>query len=84
MFLHIEDVRHIEEYRLRIRFDNGETKDVDLKDELYGEVFEPLRDPAMFQQVAVNPETGTIEWPNGADLAPEYLFEIGTPVEQAA
>lgn len=59
-------------------------KEVDLKDELYGEVFEPLKDIALFKQVTVNPETNTIEWPNGADFAPEFLHEIGKTVQQVA
>jgi len=52
--------------------------------ELHGEVFEPLRDPEVFAQVKINPETGTIEWPNGADLAPEFLHKQGTDAEQVA
>jgi len=46
--------------------------------------FEPLRDPEVFAQVRVNSETGTIEWPNGADLAPEFLYEQGTEAEHVA
>ena len=82
--LHVERVRHVRDYVLCVAFDNGVTKEVDLRAELYGEVFEPLRDASIFGQVRVNPETGTIEWPNGADFAPEFLFEVGTPVEQVA
>ncbi len=84
MFLHVDRVAHLRAYQLRLTFDDGTEKDVDLAGELYGEVFEPLRDPRMFERVAVNRETGTIEWPNGADFAPEFLFELGTPVEQHA
>lgn len=50
--------------------------------ELYGEVFEPLKELAFFKQVKVNPETNTVEWPNGADFAPEFLYEIGDEVGQ--
>ena len=82
--LHVDQVRHLGDYVLRIEFDNGITKDVDLRNELYGEVFEPLRDPAVFEQVRVSPETGTIEWPNGADFAPEFLFDSGTTVEKVS
>ncbi|HEX6750512.1 MAG TPA: DUF2442 domain-containing protein [Longimicrobium sp.] len=84
MFLHVEKVTYLGEYRLLLEFDDGSVKEVDLSGELYGEVFEPLRDHSFFAQVTVNPETRTIEWPNGADLAPEYLYEIGTAVQQVA
>jgi hypothetical protein len=43
-------------------------------------VFEPLRDVQFFSKVRLNQDTGTIEWPNGADFAPEFLSEIGTTV----
>ncbi|MFH1765468.1 MAG: DUF2442 domain-containing protein [Gemmatimonadota bacterium] len=54
------------------------------EDRLQGEVFESLRDQTAFSQVRVNPETRTIEWPNGADLAPEFLHEMGVEVTQVA
>ncbi|MEE9150132.1 MAG: DUF2442 domain-containing protein [Candidatus Tectomicrobia bacterium] len=84
MFLHVTGISHIKAYTLRVEFNNGEVKKVDLSDELYGEVFEPLKELAVFKQVAVNHETNTIEWPNGADFAPEFLYKIGTSVEQVA
>ncbi len=83
MFLHITEVAYLKKYQLRRTFDNDITKDVDLKDELYGEVFEPLQDIEFFKQVVVNPDTATIEWPNGADFAPEFLDEIGREIEPA-
>jgi hypothetical protein len=84
MFLHVTGVRYLRRYELRLEFSNGVVKDVDLGGELHGEVFEPLRDIKLFRKVAVNPETRTIEWPNGADLAPEFLFDIGKDVEHVA
>jgi hypothetical protein len=84
MFLHVEQVTHLKDFTLRIEFSDGSVRDVDLSDELGGEIFEPLRDPDFFSRVTVNPETGTIEWPNGADLAPEFLHEKGTNAEQVA
>lgn len=84
MFLHVDSVRPLEGYTLRLAFNDGTVKDVDLAGELWGEVFEPLKDPAFFRRVVVNPETRTIEWPNGADFAPEFLHERGTPVPRAA
>ncbi len=83
MFLRVEEVVHLADCTLRLKFSNGITKDVNLEPELFGEVFLPLRDPVRFRQVYVNPETNTIEWPNGADFAPEFLFEIGELVETA-
>jgi hypothetical protein len=73
MFLNVTSVTHLEDYKLRLTFNDGAVKDVDLRDELYGKVFEPLKDTELFKQVAVNSDTNTVEWPNGADfaLAPE-------------
>jgi Protein of unknown function (DUF2442) len=84
MFLHVKAVNYLEGYRLRILFSNGIVKDVDLAGELYGEVFEQLKDPTFFKRVSVNPETETIEWPNGADFAPEFLFDVGQETKQVA
>lgn len=84
MFLHVTSVRYLRDYELQLEFSNGAIKIVDLENELHGEVFEPLRDADMFRAVTLNPESGTIEWPNGADLAPEFLFEIGRDAEHAA
>ncbi len=84
MFLHVIRVSHLKDYKLRLEFNDGVLKDVDLKDELHGEVFEPLKNVELFGQVAVNPDTGTIEWPCGADFAPEFLYEIGHEIGRAA
>jgi hypothetical protein len=82
MFLHVVAVSYLEDYKLRLRFDNGIVKDVDLRDELYGSVFEPLKEIELFKQVAVNRDTNTVEWPTGADFAPEFLDEISQEVKQ--
>ena len=84
MFLHIEQVTHLKDFTRRVEFSDGSVRAVDLSAELDGEIFEPLRDPEFFSQVTVNPETGTIEWPLGADRAPEFLHEKGTNAEQVA
>ena len=60
MFLHVSAVTHLQDFKLRITFSDGSTRVVDLSDQLDGEVFEPLRDPAFFSCVGINPETGTI------------------------
>src|SRR4029453_17303829 len=60
---------------LRLTFEDGMVGDVDFGSREWDGVFEPLRDPAYFAQVRVDPELGTIAWPNGADMAPETLYE---------
>jgi hypothetical protein len=84
MALHVIEVSYVNEYRLQLRFNNQQVREVDLADELYGEIFEPLKELAFFQQVFLNPETNTIEWPNGADFAPEFLYELGESSKQIA
>jgi hypothetical protein len=82
MFLHVTRVTWLEGYKLRLVFSDRVTKDVDLRDELYGPIFEPLKDIEFFRRATVNPDTNTIEWPNGADFAPEFLYEIGKVPER--
>ena len=84
MFLHVTHVLYLKDYQLRLEFNDGKVKDLDLKDELYGEIFKPLKDIGLFKKVYVNPDTGTIEWPNGADLAPEFLYERGNEIRKSA
>lgn len=81
--MRVTGARHTQGYKLEVAFNDGAIKEVDLKDELYGEVFEPLRDAEFFKQVKVNEETNTTEWPNRADFAPEFLHEIGKEVRRA-
>jgi hypothetical protein len=76
-FLHVKSCRHVRDHILRIRFNSGEEMEVDLSDELDGEVFEPLREITYFKQFRLSRETRTIQWPNGADFAPEFLHEKG-------
>lgn len=74
MFVHVTKVEHLKDYQLRLKFSNGVEGDVDLKSELYGEIFEPLLNQDLFRQVFLT--SRTIEWPNGADFAPEFLFSL--------
>ena len=61
-------------YRLRLTFEDGTVGEVDFTEQEWRGVFEPLRDPDYFARVEVNPEAGTITWPNGLDMAPEPLY----------
>jgi hypothetical protein len=72
----VVDVRHIRDHVLWLRLSDGTAGEVDLSHELQGEVFEPLMDVAFFARVRVDPELHTVAWPNGADLAPEFLREL--------
>ena len=69
----VTGVRHLHGYVIEATFKNGSTNTVDMKDDLRGEVFEPLKDMALFSQVRFDPEQETAVWPNGAAVAPEFL-----------
>jgi len=71
----LKSARYIGGYRLELSFEDGRIGELDLKDELWGEVFEPLRDLDKFKNFRIDRELHTIEWPTGADLAPEYLYK---------
>ena len=62
-------------YRIAVAFEDGTHGEIDLESELWGEIFEPLRDPDQFRSFRLDPDLQTIVWPNGADLAPEFLYE---------
>jgi len=70
----ITSVEPLHGFVLRLRFTDGVVREIDVEEDLWGPVFEPLkRDPTVFRQVAVDPELGTIVWPNGADMDPDVL-----------
>ena len=75
MILHVTEVKYERDYILRLKFNDGAEGFVDLSDELYGEVFEPLKDPMVFRTARLDPELDTVVWENGADFAPEFLHE---------
>ena len=76
MFLEVSKAMYLEDYRISLTFNNGETKTVDFQNELNGTVYEPLRQLDNFKKFQV--KYNTIKWENGADYAPEYLYEIGS------
>ncbi len=63
-------------HSLDLTFKDGTRKQVNLLPLLEGPVFERLRDPAFFARVLLDPVAGTVVWPNGADIAPETLYEL--------
>lgn len=73
--LRVTDAEYVKDYELLITFNDGIRKLVDLKPYLTGEVFGELLDKEKFTQFGLT--RYTIEWVSGADLAPEFLYEIG-------
>ena len=62
-------------YTLRVAFDDGSEQTIDFSPVLEGEMFGPLRDPALFSAVRLDPEVQTLVWPNGADFDPATLHD---------
>jgi hypothetical protein len=73
--LEIVRAEYVADYRVRVRFNTGEEGIVDLGEALWGPVFEPLKEPAEFRRFSVSDVLHTICWENGADLAPEFLYD---------
>jgi len=61
------------DFVLDVTFADGATREVDLSNDLSGPIFEPLKSPEYFRLAKFDEEAGTVVWPNGADLAPEFL-----------
>mgnify|MGYP006050821149 CR=1 FL=1 len=68
---------YLDGYRLRLRFSNGEIRIVDLESSLIGPVCQPLKDIECFMKFSI--PFNTVQWENGADFPPEYLYEISKP-----
>jgi hypothetical protein len=74
----VTDVGIVSGYLLEVSFETGEVKVVDVENLMVGPVFDDLRqDYELFGQLGVDPEAGTVVWPNGADLSPVTLYERG-------
>jgi hypothetical protein len=84
MILHIVEAQVCGPSRLRLAFNDGIRKTVDVMPLLTGPVFEPLRDPLYFARVELDARCGTVTWPNGADFAPEALQELPECKEPSA
>jgi hypothetical protein len=75
MFLEVINAQYIKDFKILLEFNNGIALTVDLENELNGSVFIPLKNKEYFQKFFI--QFNTIEWDNGADFAPEYLYQIG-------
>ena len=71
----LREARYQGDYRVWLKFSDGVEGEIDLEEELWGEMFEPLKDKTRFSELILDNELGTIVWPNGADFAPEFLYQ---------
>ena len=71
----IVEAQYEHDFTVHVRFADGTEGDIDLSGELYGDMFEPLKDRKFFKKLTVHPDFHTLCWPNGADLAPEFLYD---------
>lgn len=68
---------------VRVTFDTGEIRDVDLEPLLWGPAFADIQeDDRAFSQLCVDPEAGTIVWPSGTDISADTLYRLGRPAGQ--
>jgi len=76
MYKYLTDAAYLRDYKVYIKFNTGEEGVVSLEDTVGGKgIFKPLKDLKNFSKVEFSKELDTICWPNGADLAPEYLYQ---------
>jgi hypothetical protein len=76
----VEKVRYLGEYRLLLDFTDGTRGEIDFRQRVVGRggVFKLLEDLRFFQLVTVDPEAGTLVWPNDVDLCPDVLYSLAT------
>ncbi len=73
--LEVVEAKYSGGFSIWIRFNNGESGEINLEDDLWGPVFEPLKNIDDFKKFKVSSELGTIVWENEADFAPEFLLK---------
>lgn len=80
----LRDMDYVSDYKLILTFEDGSVKLADLGPYLDGEIFEPLKDIDYFKTVRLNSELDTIVWESGANMSPDFLYEIGVSVTETA
>lgn len=69
------DAWQVHGFVLWLKFSDGVEGEIDLRDELGGPIFEPLKNAEVFKQFRIDPDLHTLVWPNGADFSPEFLHD---------
>lgn len=77
----VKKVKYLEKYKLAVTFENNTTKIVNLDGHLEKGIFKPLKDISYFKTVRLDKDLDTIMWDNGADISPDFLYEIGKVLE---
>ncbi|MGQ0552724.1 MAG: DUF2442 domain-containing protein [Planctomycetota bacterium] len=72
------NAEYVGDYRVRLAYEDGTCAVVDLEQELWGEVGEPLKDKTLFRAFWLSEGRETLEWPTGLGFAPEFLYELAT------
>lgn len=78
----ITAVKYDSEFRLNLQFEDGFWRVVDLESYLDGEMFAPLKDVFRFRTAHLNADIDTVVWENGADMSPDFLYEISIPLNE--
>lgn len=78
------DAKYLNDYNVLLKFNNNEERVVNLEKHLNGGIFEDLKDIEYFKTLKFNKDSDTIEWDNGADFSPEFLYEISVKVSKIA
>ncbi|MBI5395867.1 MAG: DUF2442 domain-containing protein [Verrucomicrobia bacterium] len=81
---YVISVEYLSGYKLKLGFEDGSMRIADLASHLDGEVFAPLKILRLFRTARLNPDLDTVVWSNGADMSPDFLYEIGIPIKAAS
>ncbi len=79
---YIIGVQYISGFKLHLQFEDAGWRVANLESHLDGEIFEPLRDVSRFGTACLNTDIDTVVWDNGADMSPDFLYEISVPLDE--
>ena len=79
---YVTEATYVNDYKIKVRFENNEVRLVDLSPYLDGPIFEPLKDLSYFKTFKLNPDIDTVTWPNDADFSPDFLYDMGEVISE--